>query len=222
MSAQAERSNCAERAPSLDTIRAWSVATAGALAAIVLSYLFLDRPFASFAYANLHGYQLAFRKLTYISEIAQGLSVGVILWGVLRFARCKAIGPTLDVLLRASAALCVTFAAKDQLKYALGRTWPETWVNNNPSFITHGVFGFFPFHGGSGWSAFPSGHTATIAAAAATLWLLWPRGRPLYALAVGLVVIGLAGADYHWISDMIAGGALGVAIGTVAARIGRA
>ena len=50
--------------------------------------------------------------------------------------------------------------------------------------------------------------------------MIWPRWRALYAVAMALPIIGLIGADYHWISDIIAGGALAAAIGVVAARIG--
>jgi hypothetical protein len=39
-----------------------------------------------------------------------------------------------------------------------GRTWPESWLGDNPSWIRDDVFGFFPFHGGRGWESFPSGH----------------------------------------------------------------
>lgn len=204
------------------TIRAWAMAAAGIVAAIIVSYFFFDRPLSRFVYDHFHAQQLQFRKLTYISEIVQAASVFVILWCVLLVARRRPLGPRLEPLARAAAALCVTVAAKDQFKYAFGRTWPETWINNNPSYIGNGTFGFFPFHGGTGWTAFPSGHTATIAAVAGALWVLWPRGRPIYALAVALVVAGLLGADYHWLSDVIAGGALGAAIGVAAARVGRA
>ena len=221
MNVQPEQKQFLDLAPSSDAARAWGFSLAGALVAIVVAYLFVDRPVASFVYANLHHRQLDFRKLTYVSEIVQGASVFIVAWGVWLYARRKPFGPVAEPLIRAASALCVTFAAKDQLKYAFGRTWPETWVNNNPSFIKDGVFGFFPFHGGTGWSAFPSGHTATIVAFVATLWVIWPRWRPLYAVVVALPVIGLIGADYHWISDIIAGGALAAAIGVVAARIGR-
>jgi membrane-associated phospholipid phosphatase len=213
MNVQPEQKQFLDLAPSPDAARGWGFSLAGALVAIVVAYLFVDRPVASFVYANLHHRQLDFRKLTYVSEIVQGASVFIVAWGVWLYARRKPFGPVAEPLIRAASALCVTFAAKDQLKYAFGRTWPETWVNNNPSFIKDGVFGFFPFHGGTGWSAFPSGHTATIVAFVATLWVIWPRWRPLYA--------GLIGADYHWISDITAGGALAAAIGVVAARIGR-
>lgn len=218
----AQTSSVDEPIASPATIRAWSAATAAVVAAVLLSYFFVDRAVARFVFDHLHAQQRLFRQLTHVSEWIQALSVVIVLWSVVVVARRKAIGPVLEPLLRASAAMCVTVTAKDHLKYVFGRTWPETWVNNNPSFIGNGTFGFFPFHGGPGWASFPSGHTATVAVFAATLWVLWPRWRPVYALAVLLVVIGLVGADYHWISDIIAGGGLGAAVGVAAARIGRA
>ena len=216
-----DRNQFIDLAPSAETARAWGISALGAIAAIIIAYFFVDRPVASFVYANLHHRQLDFRKLTYVSEIVQGASVFIIAWGVWLYAQRKPFGPAADALVRAAAALCVTFAAKDQLKYGFGRTWPETWTNNNPSFIKDGVLGFFPFHGGQGWYAFPSGHTATIVAFMTVLWVIWPRWRALYAIVIALPIIGLIGADYHWISDIIAGGALAAAIGVVAARIGR-
>jgi membrane-associated phospholipid phosphatase len=35
------------------------------------------------------------------------------------------------------------------------------------------------------------------------------------------VAIGLLGADYHWLSDIVAGATVGVATGVAAAKIGR-
>ena len=220
MNRQPDRTEFTEIAPTPEAARAWALSAVGVLVAIVVAYLFVDRPVASYVYANLHHRQPDFRKLTYVSEIVQGASVFIIAWGVWLYARRKPFGPVAEPLVRAAAALCVTFAAKDQLKYAFGRTWPETWTNNNPSFIKDGVFGFFPFHGGQGWYAFPSGHTATIVAFMTVLWVMWPRWRIVYAIIMATPIIGLIGADYHWISDIIAGGALAAAIGVVAARIG--
>ncbi|MFV0279921.1 MAG: phosphatase PAP2 family protein [Rhodoblastus sp.] len=221
MNLRPDRRDFSEIAPSPAAARNWAIGLVCVVAAVVVSYVFVDRPIARYLYDNLHHRQNDFRKLTYVSEVVQAASVLIVAWGVWLYARRRPIGPVFEPLIRASAALCVAFAMKDQLKYAFGRTWPETWVNNNPSFIKDGVFGFFPFHGGTGWSAFPSGHTATISAFAATLWMLWPKGRPLCAAAVAIPVTGLLGADYHWVSDIIAGGALGAAIGVVAARIRR-
>jgi membrane-associated phospholipid phosphatase len=47
----------------------------------------------------------------------------------------------------------------------------------------------------------------------AVLWHTLPRWRWLWATMVGLVAIGLLGADYHWLSDTIAGAYLGGAVG---------
>jgi hypothetical protein len=51
-------------------------------------------------------------------------------------------------LVTCSISLVVAEVAKNQLKYDFGRTWPETWVNNNPSLIGNGAYGFNFFHGG--------------------------------------------------------------------------
>jgi len=86
----------------------------------------------------------------------------------------------------------------------------ETWTNN-PSWIKDGVFGFEPLHGGAGRFSFPSGHTTLITAPLVVLWICVPRLRMIWAALIALVVIGLLSADYHWLSDTIAGFYLGTA-----------
>lgn len=201
--------------------RTWLAAALGVAVFTPLSYFVFDRPLAQLAWDNLRPYRKLFDALTHIVDPFAGVAVVIFLCALVQIARRRAIGPRLEVLLRTATALCIAATAKDQLKYVFGRTWPETWTNNNPSYFGNGTYGFFPFHGGQGWYAFPSGHTTVVCVVAAALWVLWPRGRPLYALTVALVVIGLIGADYHWLSDVVAGGALGVAIGVAAAKVGR-
>ncbi len=209
-----------ERRPKSDA-RGWLWAGSGLLALIVCSYFLVDRPLATFAHENLWPWRRAFDVLTHIIDPLPSLAGLVLLWTMGVVARGRPIGPVLADLARAAGGLCCAIVVKDQLKYAFGRTWPETWINGNPSFFRDGAYGFVPFHGGPGWFAFPSGHATTICAAAAAASILWPRGRPFYALATILVAIGLIGADYHWLSDIIAGGALGTAFGLSAALIGR-
>src|SRR5262249_4160856 len=108
------------------------------------------------------------------------------------------------------------FAAGPQRACCYNVTYPgakRTWVRDNPSFIRDGVFGFNPFHGGPGFAAFPSGHTAAICAVMAVLWMCCPRFRLLYALAIAAVAIGLVGADFHFLGDVIAGAFLGISTG---------
>ena len=64
-----------------------------------------------------------------------------------------------------------------------------------------------------GYAAFPSGHTAVTCAVISVLWIYCPKWRWLYALAVLGVAIGLIGANYHFVSDVIAGGFVGISSG---------
>ena len=52
-----------------------------------------------------------------------------------------------------------------------------------------------------------------MSAPAAVLWRTVPRLRWVGVLVVALVAVGLFGADYHFIGDMIAGIMLGSAVG---------
>jgi len=120
-------------------------------------------------------------------------------------------------------ACSITFIATNlitnQLKYAFGRTWPETWIENNPSLIQNGVFGFNPFHGGPGFASFPSGHAAAVCAVMPVLWRSYAHLRPIYVACVAVVVVGLIGANYHFLSDILSAIFVGVSAGYVTTRI---
>ncbi len=45
------------------------------------------------------------------------------------------------------------------------------------------------------------------------LWRVWPEFRIVWVAMVAIVITGLIGANYHFISDVIGGIYLGVAIG---------
>lgn len=180
---------------------------------IGLTVAFVDRPLASWVSVHLHDVGL-FKSLTLLAEpLAPLASAGLAGAGLAAVAGWRP-GRWGRVAIACGLAVLVTLAVKGQLKFAFGRTWPETWIDNNPSWIANGVFAFQPFHGGQGWTSFPSGHTSLIAAPMAVLWWAVPRWRWLYATAVALVGIGLVGADYHWLSDVVAGAYLGAAVGT--------
>jgi membrane-associated phospholipid phosphatase len=51
--------------------------------------------------------------------------------------------------------------------------------------------------------------------------MLYPRLRPLYALAVAAVGVGLIGANYHFLSDVIAGGFVGSSTGWMTVALWR-
>ena len=43
--------------------------------------------------------------------------------------------------------------------------------------------------------------------------------RPLYVLTVATVAVGLIGANYHFLSDVIAGAFVGLSVGWIAVRL---
>jgi membrane-associated phospholipid phosphatase len=190
------------------------------IAAITLSYFFLDRQLAIALRPYTNGVPF-FVWLTYISTpLAPSASILAAFISGRALARGH-LTDTESAFLRASSAILIAGVLTFELKEVFGRTWPETWINNNPSYFGNGTYGFFPFHGGQGYRAFPSGHTAAIAAAAGAAWCLWRRIRWLCVILALAVAIGLLGADYHWLSDIVAGATVGVATGVAAAKIGR-
>jgi membrane-associated phospholipid phosphatase len=199
----------------------WIIAFVAMVAAVVIAYQFVDRDIASYASAHFQK-KPWFDAMTQIPEWLARLALVVFVLSAAYALIGRALPRPLVVGLLASASLVIASAIKDQLKLAFGRTWPETWTNNNPSFIHDQVYGFNPFHGGQAYASFPSGHTTATCAVMAVLWICYPKYRPVYGLVIAAVVIGLLGADYHFLSDIIAGGFLGSLTGWVAVRLCRA
>jgi membrane-associated phospholipid phosphatase len=189
------------------------------LCAIPLSILFADRPITAFVYALAHDMRAAFALPTRLVDLVEVFASLGLAWSFFRIFRRAAFGETGEIVLRASLATFLGIGLKDVLKLAFGRTWPETWTCGNPSFIRDGAFAFSPFHGGAGWASFPSGHMLVICAACGCLWALTPRLMPLCALLPLVVAIGLIGADYHFLSDILAGALVGWAAGAFVATL---
>ena len=189
------------------------VAALSCVVAVGLCVAFVDRAFATWAHNTFHGAR-AFVVLTHFADpILPGSALGLIAGAVAVMSgwRPGRVGRT---FIACCMAALMAYAIKDQAKFAFGRLWPETWINSNPSWISNGAYGFAPFHGGAGWSSFPSGHMTGVTAPASVLWRRSPRWRWPIGLFVLLVAVGLLGADYHFVSDVIAGAFLGAACGT--------
>jgi membrane-associated phospholipid phosphatase len=196
----------------MNGLRNWSLGFLGTAIAVMASYLWLDRPIAQIAHDELQRFHL-FEKLTLIPEALTPLAVVAGLVLGLRGLTRRPLSRFQTVLLLSGASLAVAVIVKDQLKFAFGRPWPETWLRNNPSFIRDGAYGFHPFHGGGGYASFPSGHAAMICTVMTVLWICYPRWRPVYGLCMAAVAVGLVGANFHFLSDVIAGSFLGISAG---------
>ncbi len=194
----------------------WGVVICAVL--VVLSVGFVDRPMAHLTHDAI-GRNALFLGLTRIPEGLAALAVPlVVVLGLVRMRRGRLAGVS-HVGFLAGLSMIVAEAIKNALKLAFGRTWPETWINHNPSFIDNGVYGFFPFHGGPGWGSFPSGHMTIVTAAMGVFWLLWPRWRGIYLLPVVATATGVFAMDYHFVADLIGGGFLGFAVAAATVRI---
>ncbi len=190
---------------------------------ITVAYLLLDRPIALFAHAWFHRqHPRVVAPLIHISDPLVPLSVTVfIILGLLAFLG-RSFSRHEAAAFVCSISIIVTETIKNGLKLIFGRTWPETWIENNPSFIHDGVYGFNFFHGGTAYQSFPSGHMAAACAAVSVLWIWYPRLKWLWA-AIGVTVgAALIGMNFHFLSDVISGAFVGLSIGWMTIAIWKA
>jgi membrane-associated phospholipid phosphatase len=198
----------------------WLVSLTGISIATTVAFQWLDRPIALWVHNQLRhpNYQI-FEQLTHIPDPLFSLAVMVFVGLGLWVLTGRQLSTHQAAVLLCSLSLLFTEATKNQLKFIFGRTWPETWIQDNPSFIRDGAYGFNFMHAGPTFQSFPSGHTAAIGAVISVLWIWYPRLRGLWVLALLAVGIGLVGANYHFLSDVIAGGFVGISTGWMAMAI---
>jgi membrane-associated phospholipid phosphatase len=189
-------------------LRSWCICFALTALSVAIAYHWIDRPLAFFVHDNFTN-KHTFILMQRIPDCFPLLSALLLVWCALLVLARRPFSYLQVTLLLCSVSFIASRAVNQQLKFVFGRTWPETWINHNPSLISSGAYGFNPFHDGPGFASFPSGHTAAVCSVMTVLWFCYPRFRAFYAVIVVAVVIGLLGADYHFLSDIIAGGFVG-------------
>jgi membrane-associated phospholipid phosphatase len=128
--------------------------------------------------------------------------------------QCEVARPSSAML----QAMGLSFAVVTSLKFVTGRTWPSGGLDPRaPDYYEHPEsarrFNWFSWNHGYAW---PSGHTAIMVSAATALstveygrsWL----GYVAYGAAAA-VATGMWLGDHHWMSDILSGALMGVAIG---------
>ena len=196
----------------MNGLHKWTLYLVGTAVAVAVSYQWLDRPIALFFHKTVARPE-TFATLTYAPDPMVPLACLVFAVLGLISLSGRALSRLQTCAMLCSLSLIVAELTKTQLKLFFGRTWPDTFINDNPSFLRDGVYGFNLFHGGRGYASFPSGHTAVTCAVITVLWLYYPKWRPLCALAALGVGVGLIGANYHFLGDVIAGGFVGISSG---------
>lgn len=101
------------------------------------------------------------------------------------------------------------FLCKMGFKQLFGRATPRFWLDHPD------VYGFHWLHGGNAYGSFPSGHMAVFTAMILPLWRFYPRYRPLYVSFLLLLASAMIITDYHFLSDVLAGAYLGLAVDCV-------
>ena len=95
--------------------------------------------------------------------------------------------------------------ADDVLKIAFGRARPFLWLKGDMS-------GFHFLRYGAKFASFPSGHTTTSVAAAVAFSILFPRYRWAFIAFAVLIAFSRIVLEAHYVSDVLAGAALGAAV----------
>jgi membrane-associated phospholipid phosphatase len=201
------------------SIMRWSAfAVAVCVVAVIICYYFVDRSVARFVYDRKTAKLDGLKWLTEPPPLAQSWSPLVLTVLAVR----RAFGPWKRwqlALFLACASVIVADQFRESMGDLFGRYWPETWHNNNPSFIGTGAYGFHPFEVGDDIGSFPSGHSARILAFASVFWIAMPRGRWLCVVIAVPMLVALVGMNYHFVGDVIAGSVVGGIVGAWAARL---
>lgn len=194
-------------------LKKWVIALPACAVLVVISYVLIDQPVAYFVHDHFGGYRPILDLLSRLPKVIGPVVVACTLVLGVRAMMNRPLPTLATTLVLSGLSLAFSDIVENWLKFAFGRTWPETWVQNNPSLIRDGVHHFNPFHGGPGFASFPSGHMLATCAILSVFWLRLPASRPLCAVMIASVFIGLLGADYHFLSDLIAGGFIGFFVG---------
>lgn len=202
--------NLRDPPPALKRFASFAIATA-ALGAI--SYAAIDRPLA-LALENRGA--LADRVFQFITGFGKSggwlvaaAIIAVLCWLAARRVADPALARRLTRHAGESAFIFATVALSgliaDLLKPVFGRARPKLL------FADH-MFGFTGLGAHADHWSFPSGHTVTAASLAAALFLLYPRFWPAYLVAALLVAASRVAIDAHYLSDVIGGAFLGIAV----------
>jgi membrane-associated phospholipid phosphatase len=201
-------------------LRRTLLAVALCIAAVLVCYFWIDRPVAFFVYHHQLNKIQVFRWLTYPPPELQTWSPLILTVLMVR----RAWGPFVHwqkVLLVACLSLIVADEFRTFLGEVFGRYWPETWEHDNPSLIGTGAYGFHPFQRGDDIGSFPSGHAARILGFGGVWLITVPQSRAIAAALCVAMLVSLVAMNYHFVSDVIAGSALGWIVAIYAVRLAR-
>ena len=195
---------------------------------VVVSATLFDRPVATWVHEHLgdrrfgwftatyDGHLLTLGPFSLMAAPAQALApIAAFVFAVLALAALTGWRPGIQA--RIVLAICLAVFAVTGIntiaKMVFGRTWPESWMGDNPSWISRRRIRVFPVSPRPRMGLLSIGpHRGNHNDCHHPLAGLARTDNRL-GLLVATVVVGLIGANYHFVSDIIGGLYLGVAIG---------
>ncbi len=187
----------------------WLAGLVVCVVTVVLCYLYVDRPVAEYFEATVR-YTETWQWLSHLLTLFP-LTVGAAMV-FLFYAGCKVMARQRlpfwsGTPLACSWAAMWALATERILKGIFGRPGPE------PLYLHHNVYGFEGPRGNLRWDSFPSGTALVITAVAAVVWILQPKWRWAGTLMSVILMCAVIAANWHWVSDVVAGAYLGATIG---------
>lgn len=184
----------------------------GTVLAVAFSMAFIDRPLAQLFHDGDQHVHAVFAIITKFGLSDGYLIVSSVLFVGLRGIAARMRNPAHASRLRFNAyralfifvAVATSGLATDLIKVICGRARPKLLFGDQ-------IYGFFWGATQADYWSFPSGHATTVAALATAFYLLWPRGSPVYIVAALLVMASRVVLGAHYVSDVIAGAAIGIA-----------
>jgi len=188
---------CCRPPPALKRFVLVTVVTA---IAAVASYFWFDRPIATAFHDSGPTFQTVMAFIT-----AFGLGGPYLILTAAAVLVCWIGGRTQEAQRAAYVFLVVAASGLfvDIIKPVFGRVRPTLLFSDH-------LYGFTGTGAHSNHWSFPSGHSATVAALACALSLLYPRLMPAWIAAALLVAFSRIALDQHYLSDVIAGLYFGV------------
>jgi membrane-associated phospholipid phosphatase len=194
------------------TFKIWLAGLVSTGTFVTVSFQCFDKPVALLVYNIFGGWRVSAELAARISKIPLATAFVFVICGLVALLGHRLSRRGVAVAMSA-VSLLATVIIKDQLKFAFGRTWPDTWGTGIVSFVRDNVYGFHFFQSGTSFESFPSGHAAATAAVLSVVWILFPELRVICAIGVIAVDLGLVALNLHFLSDVIAGSFVGISTG---------
>jgi len=183
----------------------WFVSLVATTFAVGLSAAWIDKPIAYFVH-DVFGQVEALGSFTEAPSFFSPLATLVFLAFLARRIAFHPFGRLDIVLILSDLSIILAKVIVPPLKFVFGRTWAQY---HSPSLISDGVYGFNFFHAGYAFESFPSGHVASVCALIVVFWICYPKFWTVYIACIAVMAGVLVVGNYHFLSDVIAGGFVG-------------